>query len=86
MLAGTVVTDELALDLDHAVLSLTHAEEEAGVALSDEVRAAVTSLLERLDALPEADLWRDEALDRHPVWAEARVAAGRLLSLLPQGG
>ena len=85
-LAGMAVTDELANDLDNAVLSLNHAEEEAGVALTDEVRAAVTSLLDRLDAPPEADLWDDEALDRHSVWSEARVEARRLLPLLPQSG
>ncbi len=84
-LAGMAVTDELALDLENAVLSLNHAAEEAGVALPDEVKAAVTSLHERLNAPPDADLWDNEALDRHPVWAEARAEARRLLPLLPQG-
>jgi hypothetical protein len=80
------VTDELALDLDNAVISLAHASEEAGMTLNDHVVAALADLHKSLSAPPDAALWDDEALDRHPVWAEARVTSRRLLPLIPQGG
>ena len=63
-LSGTVVTDELALDLDNAVASLEHAQRTADVALSEEVLDAVRRLNETL-AAPQGDaLWNEDALDR----------------------
>ncbi len=82
-LQGTAVTDELALDLDYAVTSLRHASEQAGLNLSEDIMTGLAYLTELLLAPPEAPLWDDEALDRHPVWAEARTKSRALLPLLP---
>ncbi len=43
-LAGTAVTDELAIDLDNAVASLANASEEAGTTLTQDVVAALAHL------------------------------------------
>jgi hypothetical protein len=82
-LAGTAVTDELALDLDNAVSSLAHAASRGGPPLSEEVSQEVQRLNTLTNVPPEDSLWDDEALDRHATWAEARVVARRLLPLLP---
>ena len=85
-LDGCPVTDELALDLDNAVTSLAHASEEAGLTLDREVVAALAALHEGLSAPPDAPVWDDEALDQHPVWADARATSRSLLARLPQAG
>jgi len=85
-LPGTVVTDELALDLNNAVQSIQHAKDEAGFALPAEIVSAVVSLNETLSAPPNTDLWERGALDRHPAWAQARTIARQLLPLIPQRG
>jgi hypothetical protein len=82
-LARTVVTDELALDLSDAVASLSHASEVAGVELAAELIEAVERLNQSLGAPPGDPFWDDAALDRHPIWAEARLVARSLLRNLP---
>ena len=82
-LAGTVVTDELALDLSNAVASLSHTSEVAGVELAPELVEALERLNQSLGAPPGDPLWDDAALDRHPVWAEARLVARSLLPNVP---
>lgn len=82
-LAGAVVTDELALDLDNAVSSLAHTASMGAPPLSDEVTVELHRLNALIDAPPEDSLWEDAALDRHATWAEARTVARRLLPLLP---
>jgi hypothetical protein len=82
-LAGTVVTDELALDLDNAVSSLAHVAPTGDPPLSEEVSQEVQRLNALTKVPPEDSLWDDEALDRHATWAEARAVARVLLPLLP---
>ncbi|MGX5656930.1 hypothetical protein ACWKWC_19310 [Geodermatophilus nigrescens] len=82
-LAGTVVTDELALDLDNAMQALRHESELAGVSLDQEVQASLWRLNGLLDAQPGDRLWADAALDDHPTWAEARLVARQVLPLIP---
>ena len=82
-LAGMAVTDELALDLDNAASSLTYAAESAGVPLPEEVVREVQRLNALTSVAPGDPLWDDEALDRHPTWADARATARRLLPLVP---
>ena len=82
-LAGMVVTDELALDLDNAVTSLRHAQETAGIELAGNLVTGAQRLCALLDAPPGDALWADGALDTHPTWAEARLLARDLLPLLP---
>lgn len=83
VLAGSVVTDELALDLDNAVLSLQYESQRTGIVLDDALVTALHDLLRRLDAPPGDQLWDDESLDTHPTWAAARRTARELLSQLP---
>jgi hypothetical protein len=83
VLAGSVVTDELALDLDHALLSLPHESQRTGITLDDTLLAALRDLNNQLDAPPDDPLWDDEALDTHPTWHAARGTARQLLSQLP---
>jgi hypothetical protein len=83
VLAGTVVTDELALDLDHALVSLPYEIERTGITLDSALLTALQDLLSSLEAPPEDPLWDDEFLDTHPTWAAARRTAHQLLSRLP---
>ncbi|WP_088285235.1 hypothetical protein [Kineosporia sp. A_224] len=82
-LAGTAVTDELALDLENAVLSLGYETERAGIRLAPALVTAVQQLDNTLAAAPADGLWDDTALDQHPVWAAARTRASELLARLP---
>lgn len=82
-LSGTVVTDELALDLDNAVRSLDEAQRTAGIALADGLLTELRRLNALLDAPPGDEFWSDVALDRHRGWAEAREIARALLALVP---
>ncbi|TQL01736.1 hypothetical protein FBY24_0794 [Cellulomonas sp. SLBN-39] len=82
-LAGTVVPDELALDLDNAVRSLDDAMERAGIQLAPAVVAAVEELNDSLAAPPADDLWNDVALAQHPAWIAARRRAAELLAQIP---
>ncbi|MBJ7452160.1 MAG: hypothetical protein JHC71_08770 [Blastococcus sp.] len=82
-LAGTVVTDELTLDLRNAMESLPYACEVAGISLDMGVLASLERLTRLLDAEPGDELWGDEALDKHPAWAEARGVAREVLPLIP---
>ena len=82
-LVGTVVTDELALDLDNAMQALRHESEMAGVTLDPEVQASLWRLNGLLDAQRGNRLWTDAALDDHPTWAEARIVARQVLPLIP---
>lgn len=82
-LAGCVVTDELALDLDHAVSSVPHESQRTGITLDSALQAALRDLNSLLDAPPSDPLWDDESLDAHPTWAAARRTAGQLLFQLP---
>jgi hypothetical protein len=75
-LVGAVVTDELALDLDHAVRSLPQA------AVAPAVLAELRKLNRGFDVPPGDALWNDASLDTHPVWAAARETARRLLKNL----
>jgi hypothetical protein len=84
LLAGAVVTDELALDIYGAV-GVVRGSPEALAVLGPAGRADLERLDDLLDAPPAADLWDDGRLDSHPVWCEARVIARRLLGLLPAG-
>lgn len=81
-LAGTAVTDELALDLDNAVLSLNHEMDRTGVRLPPVLIAALQEFNNALSAPPEDSLWDDASLDGHPIWASARVTAIELLDQL----
>ena len=74
-LAGSVVTEELALDLDHAVQTV-------GGSVGPAVLGELQQLNSSFDAPPGDPLWRDAALDTHPVWAAARDTARRLLDQL----
>lgn len=85
-LAGTVVTDELALDLDNAMQSLPDASEVAGVRFDEKVRSSLDRLSRLLEAQPGDELWDDKALDTHPAWAEARALAREVLWLIPSDG
>lgn len=85
-LAGFAVTDELALDLDHAVLSLAFESERSGVVLPSQLLSELRELNDLLDAPPSDSLWDDDFLDTHPIWAQARDQARRLLSQLPVPG
>lgn len=83
-LAGSAVTDELALDFANAVESIGYQASIAGVDLAPAVLEAVRDLNGMLGAAPPGDwLWTEEALDRHPLWAEARTVARTVLSELP---
>ena len=82
-LAGAVVTDELALDLDNAVSSLAYAASMGAPPLSDEVTVQLHRLTALIDAPPGDPLWENAALDTHATWAEARIVARQLLPLLP---
>lgn len=82
-LADTVVTDELALDLNSAMSSLQYAMERAEVQLGDDLLSNLLRLDRLLSASPDDSLWDQEALDRHPTWAEARTLARVMLPLLP---
>jgi hypothetical protein len=84
-LHGSVVTDELALDLGNALDSLEHAEEEAGIVLPNALVSELRRLSALLDTPPGDPLWRDDALDNDPRWAEARRLSGDMLSRLPGG-
>ena len=86
VLAGTVVTDELALDLDNAVKSLRFASAQAGVVLSPEFLSALSSIEALFAAAPGDPLWDDESLDHHEAWASARAQARQLQLLLPPQG
>lgn len=82
-LAGSVVTDELALDLDNALQSLRHESQRTGIALNTALLTALSDLNNRLNAAPNDPLWNDEFLDTHPTWLAARQTARQLLSQLP---
>ena len=82
-LAGTAVTDELALDLDNAVTSLNHEMQRTGIDLDPELLTALTRLNDTLAAPPADSLWDEDSLDIHPVWAAARETAYALLTQLP---
>jgi hypothetical protein len=82
-LAGSVVTDELALDLDNAVSSLRYECDRTGIVLDDDLVTALRNLVDRLAAPPSDPLWDDESLDTHPTWIAARRTARQLLSRLP---
>jgi hypothetical protein len=82
-LAGCIVTDELALDLGNAVLSLPNESQRTGITLDSALQAALRDLNSRLDAPPSDPLWDDESLDTHPTWIAARRTARQLLSQLP---
>ena len=82
-LAGCVVTDELALDLDNAVLSLPYESQRTGIALDSALLTALRDLNSCLEAPPADPLWDDESLDTHPTWTAARRTARQLLSQLP---
>lgn len=82
-LEGMAVTDELALDLHYAVSALNDANEKVGITVDPQVIDALSRLDASLDAPADAELWADQALDRHPVWAEARATSRTLLGLLP---
>jgi hypothetical protein len=86
VLAGSAVTDELALDLDHAVLSLAFESERSGVVLPHRLLSELRELNDLLDAPPADSLWDDDSLETHPTWAQAREQARRLLSQLPPPG
>ncbi|MDQ1250157.1 MAG: hypothetical protein QG597_4536 [Actinomycetota bacterium] len=81
-LTGTVVTDELALDLDYAVSSLNYEMDRTGVRLDPALLAALSTLNDSLTAPPTDEFW-DAALDDHPVWATARATAAALLAQVP---
>jgi hypothetical protein len=83
VLAGTVVTDELVLDLDNAVDSLEHESQRTGIALDEALLSALRELNDRLTALSSDELWDDQSLDTHPTWAHARQTARDLLPQLP---
>jgi len=83
VLAGTVVTDELALDLDNAVGSLNYEMDRTGITLTSTILTDLRRLNEALTAPPADVLWDDASLDRHPVWAAARQTASALLTQLP---
>jgi hypothetical protein len=51
-LAGTVVTDELALDLDYAVTSLKHEMQRTGIDLNPELLAALVRFNDTLRRPP----------------------------------
>jgi hypothetical protein len=82
-LAGSVVTDELALDLDHALQSLRYESQRTGIVLDDALCTELRDLNNQLAAPPGDPLWNDESLDTHPTWAAARRTARQLLSRLP---
>jgi hypothetical protein len=83
-LAGTADPDELALDLENAVVSLAYAERVTGVQLSPGLRHAIADLYALFDGRGPGDaVWDDTALDDHAVWAEARARARQLLRELP---
>jgi hypothetical protein len=85
VLEGFPVTDELTLDLDHAVLSLEYTSEQAGIRLPEGVVAALERLNRAFGAHGLAgQLGNDGALDRHPMRAEARSVARQLLPQIPQ--
>jgi hypothetical protein len=78
-LAGSVVTDELALDLDNALLSLQYESERTGIVLDNALVTALRDLGSSLDVPPGDPLWDDESIDTHPTWAAARRIARQLL-------
>lgn len=82
-LAGTCVTDELALDLENAVSSLAYAQEAERQTLPESLVTALTALLATLDAAPDDEVWDESALDHHVVWTAARTEARSLLDQLP---
>jgi hypothetical protein len=82
-LAGSVVSDELALDLDNAVSSLRYESQRTGIVLPGPFIAALRDLNDRLDAPPGDSLWDDAALETHPTWDAARRNARVLLAQLP---
>ncbi|GAB2594249.1 hypothetical protein [Microlunatus antarcticus] len=84
LFAGAVVTDELVLDLDNAVVSIDPRVEAAGVELDPGVRSALKALNDALTAPSDDPFWRDEALDAHPAWLLARAWATDLLARLPE--
>ncbi|GAA5021337.1 hypothetical protein [Actinopolymorpha pittospori] len=83
VLAGTVVTDELVLDLDNAVASLEHESQRTGITLDEALLSALRELNDLLGAQSSDELWDDESLDTHPTWAHARQKARELLPQLP---
>jgi hypothetical protein len=82
-LAGMLVTDELALDLDHALTSVEAAMDEAGQRLDAEVIAAVTTLMSLISAPPGDPIWDEKSLDIDSRWIRARVESAALLSRIP---
>lgn len=82
-LAGSVVTDELALDLDNAVGSLEYEMDRTGIRFHAELLADLKRLNEAFAAPPADPLWDDASLDHHPTWTTARDTAARLLGGLP---
>ena len=84
MFAGGVVTDELVLDLENAVVSIDARVEAAGVELDPGLRSALRALYDALTAPPDDPFWRDEALGTHPAWLLARAWATDLLTRLPE--
>ena len=82
-LSGTVVPDELALDLANAVESIEYAQKSAGLRLTEDVFADLERLSALFDASPGDPFWADESLDHHPTWAEARRRARAILPRLP---
>ena len=85
-LAGTVVTDELALCLDDALRPLTPTSGPTEVDLDQNVHASLERLSRLLEAEPGDQLWDVTALDTHPIWAEARTLAREILLAIPSEG
>ncbi|TDP91127.1 acetyltransferase-like isoleucine patch superfamily enzyme [Labedaea rhizosphaerae] len=73
-LAGSVITDELALDLSAAVELLPE-----GGGLDPGVLRELRVLNDAFTAPPGDPLWNEASLDTHPVWVAARDTARRLL-------
>jgi hypothetical protein len=85
-LAGMLVTDELALDLDHAVSSLGAAMDQAGVRLGPEVVTDSAAIMSLISAAPTDPIWNDESLDTDPRWIQARLASAALFHRIPNHG
>lgn len=83
---GAVATDELALDLDNALVSLPHECERLAVTLEPDLAAALAELHTALGDAPGSGLWDPASLDSHPTWAFARCTAARLLERLTDEG